>query len=143
MSCVTIHSDEEAKAKLARHRQIEQMLKADQKKMSQEAKILLLGMMLTIFSWFNCTRTGVANILGFKGPGESGKSTILKQMKLIYAAGFSKTEREEYRRLIFSNIFDAFKSMFEAMDRFGLQFKNRRNEVGRLFRQRFPYSHDL
>ena len=27
------------------------------------------------------------------GAGESGKSTILKQMKLIYSQGFSKSER--------------------------------------------------
>ncbi|PKY50724.1 hypothetical protein RhiirA4_546126 [Rhizophagus irregularis] len=32
----------------------------------------------------------------FKGAGESGKSTILKQMKLIHAAGFSSVEKETY-----------------------------------------------
>ena len=37
------------------------------------------------------------------GAGESGKSTILKQMKLIHDGGYSKEEREAFKEIIFSN----------------------------------------
>jgi guanine nucleotide-binding protein subunit alpha len=39
----------------------------------------------------------------FTGAGESGKSTILKQMKLIHDGGYSKEEREAFKEIIFSN----------------------------------------
>lgn len=70
-----------------------------------------------------------------KGAGESGKSTVLKQMKLIYASGFSKSEREECRTIIFSNIVHAFKVILEAMDDLDIKFANPDNEV-----RGFPYS---
>jgi len=38
-----------------------------------------------------------------EGAGESGKSTILKQMKLIHDGGYSKEEREAFKEIIFSN----------------------------------------
>lgn len=63
------------------------------------------------------------------GAGESGKSTILKQMKLIHAAGFSKSDREDYRVIIFSNLLNSFKAVLEAMDVYGLKFSNPENHV--------------
>jgi guanine nucleotide-binding protein subunit alpha len=41
--------------------------------------------------------------LSIIGAGESGKSTILKQMKLIHDGGYSKEEREAFKEIIFSN----------------------------------------
>lgn len=63
------------------------------------------------------------------GAGESGKSTILKQMKLIHAAGFSKSDREDYRVIIFSNLLNSFKAVLEAMDVYGLKFSKPENQV--------------
>lgn len=63
------------------------------------------------------------------GAGESGKSTILKQMKLIHAAGFSKSDREDYRVIIFSNLLCSFKAVLEAMDVYGLNFSKPENHV--------------
>lgn len=37
------------------------------------------------------------------GAGESGKSTILKQMKLIHQGSYSDKEREAYKEIIYSN----------------------------------------
>lgn len=56
------------------------------------------------------------------GAGESGKSTVLKQMRLIYAQGFSKNEKEEWRCIIFNNILSAFRQVMEAMDEMGIEF---------------------
>lgn len=36
------------------------------------------------------------------GAGESGKSTILKQMKLIHEGSYNNEERESYKEIIFS-----------------------------------------
>ena len=37
------------------------------------------------------------------GAGESGKSTILKQMKLINEGSYSRDERESFKEIIYSN----------------------------------------
>lgn len=50
------------------------------------------------------------------GAGESGKSTILKQMQLIHGAGYTPQERESYKEIIFSNITSSMKVILEAME---------------------------
>ncbi|RPA82352.1 guanine nucleotide binding protein, alpha subunit [Ascobolus immersus RN42] len=88
----------------ARSKEIEKEIKNDQKKMAKEVKLLLLG------------------------AGESGKSTILKQMKLIHAHGFSRSDRDEYRVIIFSNLLVSLKAILEAMETYDLLFENPENE---------------
>lgn len=63
------------------------------------------------------------------GAGESGKSTILKQMKLIYAQGFSNHEKLEWKPVVFSNIVQSFKTIHEAMLELNITFENTENEV--------------
>lgn len=63
------------------------------------------------------------------GAGESGKSTVLKQMKLLYAQGFSKSEKEEWRAIIFQNLQGAFKVILDAMDELTIPFQNEKNKV--------------
>jgi guanine nucleotide-binding protein G(i) subunit alpha len=77
-----------------RNQEIEAQLKIDKSKMDKEVKILLLG------------------------AGDSGKSTILKQMKLIHDVGFSKEDRDQFKEVIFNNIVQSIKSIFDAMERF-------------------------
>ncbi|PNP57992.1 hypothetical protein THARTR1_02150 [Trichoderma harzianum] len=62
------------------------------------------------------------------GAGESGKSTILKQMKLIYAQGFNKSERLDFKPVIFSNIVQSFKTISEAMSEMGFEYDSPDNE---------------
>jgi len=58
------------------------------------------------------------------GAGESGKSTILKQMRLIYTKdGFTKNEKEEWRVIIFNNILDGLRMAVDAMDDYGFSFE--------------------
>ncbi len=42
------------------------------------------------------------------GPGESGKSTLFKQMKHIYGRGYSESDRVERREVVHTNIGLAF-----------------------------------
>jgi len=55
------------------------------------------------------------------GAGESGKSTIFKQMKILYGVGFSEEERDNYKRFVYSNIIEAMKAICEACDTFGIK----------------------
>lgn len=63
------------------------------------------------------------------GAGESGKSTILKQMRLIYTNGFGEQERKEIRQVIFSNMVVAFKIIREEMIDMGLKYERPATEV--------------
>lgn len=63
------------------------------------------------------------------GAGESGKSTVLKQMKLIYAQGFSKTEKLEWKPVVFNNIIQSFRLIFDAMNDLGYKLDSEDNEV--------------
>ncbi|KNC79921.1 hypothetical protein SARC_07701 [Sphaeroforma arctica JP610] len=50
------------------------------------------------------------------GAGESGKSTIVKQMRVIYSTGFSTKEREQMKKPIYSNICNSIKTMIEFIE---------------------------
>lgn len=63
------------------------------------------------------------------GAGESGKSTVLKQMKLIYAQGFSKNERLEWKPVVFNNVVQSIRLIFDVMNDQSIEFENKGNEV--------------
>lgn len=48
-------------------------------------------------------------MLPFLGAGESGKTTIIKQMRILHIQGFNKEEREEKAAEIRKNLFEAIK----------------------------------
>ncbi|ORX59596.1 guanine nucleotide binding protein, alpha subunit [Hesseltinella vesiculosa] len=86
-----------------RNKEINQQLKQDEKRLGREVKILLLG------------------------AGDSGKSTILKQMRLIHTQGFNDQERESFRVVIFENIVIAMQALLDAMDMTNLSLYNADN----------------
>lgn len=81
---------------ILRDRRIGRQLKKDHAKYAKIAKLLLLG------------------------AGESGKSTIVKQMKLLHpvnnrsSVGFTKEERDEAKAAIYANILDSIVNLLEA-----------------------------
>ncbi|CAG9949696.1 unnamed protein product [Clonostachys rosea f. rosea IK726] len=96
---------------VARSREIDKQIRQDEKRMTREVKLLLLG------------------------AGESGKSTILKQMKLIYTQGFSKSEKLEWKPVIFNNIVQSFKTIHDAMNELNISFEKPESEVRLLSQQ--------
>ncbi|XP_051828364.1 guanine nucleotide-binding protein subunit alpha-15 [Antechinus flavipes] len=50
------------------------------------------------------------------GTGESGKSTFIKQMRIIHGAGYSEEDRKGFTSLVYQNIFTSMQAMIEAMD---------------------------
>ena len=63
------------------------------------------------------------------GAGESGKSTVLKQMRLMHSDGFTRAERKQWRVVIFNNLIHAFQVIFAAMQELEQEFTNSANLV--------------
>lgn len=85
--------------------EIEKQLNEDRKRIKSEVKILLLG------------------------PGESGKSTIFKQMKIIQDnGGYSKDELLEYKYIIFANCISQMKCLVDAGAKLGIDVANPSNK---------------
>ena len=49
------------------------------------------------------------------GAGESGKSTIVKQMRVIHDDGYTPGERKQYRSVIHSNTIQSLFAILNAM----------------------------
>ncbi|KAJ7202000.1 heterotrimeric G protein alpha subunit 4 [Mycena haematopus] len=81
----------------ALHKQAEKTLKDARTKMASERKVLLLG------------------------SGDSGKSTILKQMRLIHHLPFSTAETESFRQLVFENLIRGLRYLLDALEDMGLE----------------------
>ena len=64
------------------------------------------------------------------GTGESGKTTFIRQMRIIHGRGFSEDERKAFSKCIFQNIFTAIKAMTGAMSTLKIPYANPENEVG-------------
>ncbi|EGW31147.1 guanine nucleotide-binding protein alpha subunit [Spathaspora passalidarum NRRL Y-27907] len=45
------------------------------------------------------------------GAGESGKSTVVKQMRLLHKGGFTQQERRQYANIIWSDIIQSMKTL--------------------------------
>jgi len=86
MGCVSSNADSSPQSK-----QLEKYLREKQSDWKTEVKLLLLG------------------------PGESGKSTIFKQMKIIQDnGGFSNDELLSYKNVIYSNCVSQIRVILEA-----------------------------
>lgn len=56
------------------------------------------------------------------GAGESGKSTIVKQMKIIHETGYSPEECEQYRPVVYSNTIQSLMAIIRAMGQLKIDF---------------------
>ncbi|KAI4151025.1 MAG: hypothetical protein LQ340_003737 [Diploschistes diacapsis] len=87
-----------------RNEEIETQLRKDRMSQRNEIKMLLLG------------------------AGESGKSTILKQMKLIHEGSYSRDEKDSFKEIIFSNTVQSMRVILEAMETLELPLDDQRAE---------------
>ncbi len=63
------------------------------------------------------------------GSGESGKSTIVKQMKIIHQNGYTLDELALYRLTIYKNLVDCSKALIAALRQFEIQCQEPVNET--------------
>ena len=59
-------------------------------------------------------KTNPAKLL-ILGPGDSGKTTVLKQMKILHGKGFQENERKEYLKRIWENIIDSLSALISSI----------------------------
>ena len=71
------------------------------------------------------------------GSGESGKSTVVKQMKIIHQGGFSVEERMAYRAPIYQNLLESAQAIVFAMRKLSVQPADVQNRV-----RHFPFPLD-
>lgn len=64
------------------------------------------------------------------GAGESGKSTIVKQMKIIHETGYSQEECEQYRPVVYSNTIQSLMAIIRAMGQLRIDFADINKTVG-------------
>ncbi|XP_021200776.1 G protein alpha q subunit isoform X2 [Helicoverpa armigera] len=94
---------EEAKEQKRINQEIERQLRKDKRDARRELKLLLLG------------------------TGESGKSTFIKQMRIIHGSGYSDDDKRGFIKLVYQNIFMAMQSMIRAMELLSIQYGNPSN----------------
>ena len=63
------------------------------------------------------------------GTGESGKSTFIKQMRIIHGAGYSEEDKRGFTKLVYQNIFTAMQAMVRAMETLKILYKYEQNKV--------------
>lgn len=63
------------------------------------------------------------------GTGESGKSTFIKQMRIIHGSGYSDDDKRSFIKLVYQNIFMAMNSMVRAMDTLKIPYRDPDNEA--------------
>jgi hypothetical protein len=65
----------------------------------------------------------------YTGTGESGKSTFIKQMRIIHGSGYSDDDKRSFIKLVYQNIFMAMNSMIRAMESLKIPYRDPTNEV--------------
>ncbi|CAF0747918.1 unnamed protein product [Didymodactylos carnosus] len=101
MGCAT-SADEKRQKEYSKA--LDRLIKEDAERAAKDVKLLLLG------------------------AGESGKSTIVKQMRIIHQHGYSKEEFEQYRPVVYSNTIQSLGAIIRAMNMLNIQFSSPERE---------------
>ncbi|XP_061075138.1 guanine nucleotide-binding protein G(t) subunit alpha-2 isoform X1 [Conger conger] len=87
-----------ASAESQKSKELEKQLQQDADKDAKTVKLLLLG------------------------AGESGKSTIVKQMKILHQGGYTKEEQIAFKAVIFGNILQSALAIIRGMQLLGINY---------------------
>ena len=63
------------------------------------------------------------------GAGESGKSTFLKQMRIIHGVWFEPELMREYQHVIYQNIVKGMQVLVDAREKLGIEWEHPTNEL--------------
>jgi len=92
-------------AESKRSQEIDKILVGDRKRLKEEVKLLLLG------------------------PGESGKSTVFKQMKIIQDnGGFTTEELQSYKYIVYGNCVTQMKVIVNAATKLNIELDSDENK---------------
>uniref|UniRef100_A0A3B3S4D4 G protein subunit alpha 13 n=1 Tax=Paramormyrops kingsleyae TaxID=1676925 RepID=A0A3B3S4D4_9TELE len=90
---------------LRKSKEIDKCLKRDKTYVKRLVKILLLG------------------------AGESGKSTFLKQMRIIHGEDFDQRAKEEFRATIYSNVIKGIRVLVDAREKLHIPWGDPANQL--------------
>jgi len=94
-------------------KKISNQLRTDKKKLNDEIRLLLLG------------------------AGESGKSTILKQMKILHSGGFNPEEKHDHILLIHVNIWESVQNIVKASHTLNMPLSPELEDLCQIFLEPF------
>jgi hypothetical protein len=119
---------------LKRHKMAEQVLGKGKRERDKIVVCLLLGT-ASAFQPISFIEQKMfdfdpPNVLG---TGESGKSTVVKQMQIMHRKGFTDNEKQVFLPIINMNIVDALRILIEEAGKRCLEFENPQNKVYHLF----------
>ena len=57
------------------------------------------------------------------GTGEAGKSTFVKQMKILHGIGFTEKERDAFKQDVLNNVVDGLRTLITGMESLAIQFQ--------------------
>lgn len=83
--------------------EIDKMIEKDKQALKRQVKVLLLG------------------------AGESGKSTFLKQMRIIHGIKFESYIVKEYQQVIYQNLVKGMRVLADARDKLGIPWGDNSN----------------
>ena len=63
------------------------------------------------------------------GVGESGKSTIVKQMKIIHGDGYSNEELNNFKTVVHSNLLTSMTEVINATEKLNIQLHHLSNQA--------------
>lgn len=86
-------------------KEIDEQLKIESEKANKDVKILLLG------------------------AGETGKSTIVKQMKILHQNGYTQEERLKFKPIVYNNIIESLATILQAMSDLNISLDNPERNV--------------
>ncbi|XP_065562187.1 guanine nucleotide-binding protein subunit alpha-11-like [Artemia franciscana] len=108
LSCLKCRRSDTLKHQEQISRDIDRQLSIERKKLDKEIKLLLLG------------------------TGEAGKSTFIKQMRIIHGTGFSVEDRLSHKNLIYQNVISSIQCLIGAMEKLNLYYaveSNKENAI--------------
>jgi len=100
MNCCAAELSGETKEQAKTNKEISKALKEERKVREEEIRLLLLG------------------------AGESGKSTIAKQMKIIHMGGYSEEEKSSFVTAIHINIWESMSAIVKATEELEIPIKD-------------------
>ncbi|KAJ5074256.1 guanine nucleotide-binding protein g(o) subunit alpha [Anaeramoeba ignava] len=106
------------KSQIEKNKKIEEQLQKEAENYQKEVKLLILG------------------------SGESGKSTFVKQIKILFQNGFSKQEKIIFRRVIQRNLIDHTKVLIKACKKLQIKFKPENEKLAKDFVYSAHYTND-
>ncbi|XP_012735232.2 guanine nucleotide-binding protein subunit alpha-11 [Fundulus heteroclitus] len=101
MECCYVSPEEKESRRISK--EIDSILKKEKSKNKNELKLLLLG------------------------TGESGKSTFIKQMRIIHGKGYEESDRRGFIKLVYQNVVTAIQALIDAMHTLKIEYVEEQN----------------